>query len=102
MKNLFAIMVVSLMAVGCAGTYGSGQQHTVYPCVEPLPKKDTSETFEVRAKAGISWFWNEATQAWEWISSEPNKERAHQAWEATKNAATEAYNKAVQEYNERK
>lgn len=98
MKNLFAVLVISMMAVGCAG-----QQHqTVYPTEAPLPKKEATESLELRAKAGMSWFWNEATQAWEWMNNQENQARAHQAWETAKNLATEAYNKAVQEYNERK
>lgn len=107
MKIIYAsFLFISLVTVGCSHTSDAPK----YPCyysesTEPppmaLPRKEDSfdKTGEVLASSS-RWVYNKSTQAYEWVMSPENKERASKAWETTKAEANSAFEKAIQVYQD--
>ena len=108
MNKFFTFATVSIMLVGCAArstTVETACQETLRPVtgtVDTVKQNVTVERVRGTVVEGSVWVWNEAAQAYEWLTSEQNRDRAARAREATKEAATGVYHKAVQTYNESK
>lgn len=71
----------------------------------PLPNRcearpcDAFDTVGDSVATGTRYAWDETKQAWAWVRNDENKERAQKVWQATKDAASKAYDKAVESYN---
>jgi hypothetical protein len=58
-----------------------------------------SKTGEVVGDVG-RWSYNEATKAFDWITSDANKQRLSNAYQTSKDVAQKAYDKAIETYKE--
>lgn len=106
MKRFAFVVAMVVLVSGCA--HNVHEPVTAYQAPQPLPKKCEQAPCDNFDKAGeivgdgSRKMWNYTTQAWEWVTSEENKERAARAWQATKDAAVKGYEAGKESYNEHK
>lgn len=98
MKKFLAIVFVAIVGTGCATRESAVQS----PCTVTIKDNETAAKVQGKMVEGSTWVWNTATQSWEWLTSDVNKERATKAWDKTKQVASETYDKAVKAYHEHK
>lgn len=94
--NIKSIVMVAVLLVGCAGPEAKS------PCEVRVIQNPTAAKVQGQMVAGTTWIWNEAGQAYEWVTSDENKARAEKAIKATKDTVSELYSEAVKAYNDRK
>lgn len=111
-------IIVSMFAVVCLASGCSA--HVAVPATAPNTAADLrvppSETVEVHCKANVDnfdraadlgagvgrWTFDEATKAWNYLTSDETKQHLANAYETTKDAAHKAYDAAVKAYDDHK
>lgn len=94
MKNYIFICMIATF-VGCT------KQATVTPCAVPVVPITNGEVvthvtedgFDKAGQAtaiGARWTYNQMKNAYEWVTSPENKERANRAWQTTKKVTVKA------------
>lgn len=91
----FTLCVPFVFVLGCAA-------HNVQPATpattttvvvhSPDCTKDNFDRAGQTAADGARWIYNETLQAYEWATSEENKNRMHEVWVATKKSVSNFYN----------
>lgn len=104
MKSVLLFAALALATV-CGCSHNAAEPNTaaqVQAEPEPLPKKDSFDKAGDMFATGSRYMYDEAIQAFRWMSSDEMKAKYSGAWEAVKNGAHKAYESAKDTYNESK
>ncbi len=102
MKNIIGSLFVLACVAGCS--HNAPMPQVAYQ-VEPLPKKcdEPKDNFD-KVGDGVTYgtrkFWDYTQQAWVWVSSDENQQRAINALRTAKESAIKAYEYTKQTYQE--
>lgn len=106
MNKMIGIVALCMLLVGCG--HNDPAPKTAADSFNPLPDKCQDrpcvDNFDRAGSAvadGSRYVWNESKKAYEWATSEENKERAEKVWTAAKDTVKRTYDEAMKAYDER-